>query len=52
MIPVQNANILRDMNLISTLENLADVWHGFFWEKPKEPPGAIVEFLSPVPAPV
>ena len=52
MIPVHNANILRDLNLSSTLEILPDVGHGYFWEKPKEPAEAIVEFLSSVPAPV
>ncbi len=52
MIPVQNANILHDLNLSSTLEILSDVGHGSFWEKPKEPAQAIVEFLSSVPAPV
>ena len=49
---MQNANILHDLNLSSTLEILPDVGHGFFWEKPKEPAEAIVEFLSSVPAPV
>ena len=52
MIPVQNANILRDLNLSSTLEILPDVGRGYFWEKPKGPAEAIVEFLSSVPAPV
>ena len=52
MIPVHNSNILHDLNLSSTLEILPDVGHGYFWEKPKEPPQAIVEFLSSVPAPV
>ena len=52
MIPVHNSNILRDLNLSSMLEILPDVGHGFVWEKPKEPPEAIVELLSAVPAPV
>ena len=52
MIPVQNANILRDLNVSSTLEILPDVGHGYFWEKPKGLAEAIVEFLSSVPAPV
>ncbi len=47
---MQTANILHDLNLSSTLEILPDVGHGFFWEKPKEPAEAIVEFLLSVPA--
>ncbi len=49
---MQNANILHDLNLSSTLEILPDVGHAFFWEKQRELAEAIVEFLSSVPGPV
>ncbi len=50
MVPVENAHILHDRIPNSTLRIVPDVGHGFFWEKPEESAGAVVEFLTSVPA--
>ena len=51
LIPVQNADILRERIPGAQARIITDVGHCFFWEKPEESAGAIVEFLkSAVPA--
>ena len=51
LVPVGNADILRERIADSTLRIVPGVGHMFFWEKPAESAGAIVEFLSSVPTP-
>ncbi len=51
LIPVENSEVLRKRIGGSQARVVADVGHCFFWEKPEESAGAIVEFLSSVPAP-
>ena len=52
LIPVENAEVLRNRIEGSKVQIVSDVGHMFFWEKPEESAQAIVEFLSSVPAPV
>ena len=51
LVPVGNADFLHDRIPNSTMRIVPGVAHMFFWEKPEESAGAIVEFLSSVPAP-
>lgn len=51
LVPTKNAHMLHNRIPSSTLHILPDVGHGFFWEKPEESAGAIVEFLASVAAP-
>ncbi len=51
LVPLQNAHILAERIPNSTLRVLPGAGHTFFWEFPEEVAGAIVEFLSAVPAP-
>ncbi len=51
LVPVGNAEVLRKRIGGSQARIVAGVGHCFFWEKPEESAGAIVEFLSSVPAP-
>lgn len=51
LVPVENAEILGERIKNSRAEILPGAGHMFFWEKPEESAGAIVEFLSSVPAP-
>ena len=51
LVPTKNGRILHDRIADSTLRIVPEVAHMFFWEKPAESAGAIVEFLSSVPAP-
>ena len=51
LVPTENGHILHERIADSTLRILPEVAHMFFWEKPAESAGAIVEFLSSVPAP-
>ena len=51
LIPVENAEVLRKRIQGSQVQIVPDVGHMFFWEKPQESAGAIVEFLSSVPTP-
>ncbi len=51
LVPVENAEVLRGRISGSRVRILPGVAHMFFWEKPEESAGAIVEFLSSVPAP-
>jgi 3-oxoadipate enol-lactonase len=48
MIPVENAEVLRQRIPNSQVRIVPDVGHLFFWEKPQEAAQAIVQFLSPV----
>ena len=51
IVPVENAGILRERIASSQVRIISGVGHMFFWEKPAESAGAIVEFLkSAVPA--
>ena len=51
LIPVENADILHERIGGSQVRIVPGVGHMFFWEKPEESAGAIVEFLkSAVPA--
>jgi len=51
LLPVGNAEILRERIPDSRVRIVPDVAHMFFWEKPEESAAAIVEFLkSAVPA--
>ncbi len=51
LVPVENAEVLRQRIEGSQVQIVPGVAHMFFWEKPEESAGAIVEFLSSVPAP-
>ena len=51
LVPVENAEVLRQRIEGSQVQIVPGVAHMFFWEKPGESAGAIVEFLSSVPAP-
>ncbi|KKK67633.1 hypothetical protein LCGC14_2952130 [marine sediment metagenome] len=51
LIPVENAEVLGKRIEGSQVRIVPGVGHMFFWEKPEESAGAIVEFLSSVPAP-
>jgi pimeloyl-ACP methyl ester carboxylesterase len=51
LIPVGNAEVLGKRIEGSQVQIVPGVGHIFFWEKPEESAGAIVEFLSSVPAP-
>ncbi len=51
LMPVENAGVLQKRTNGSQALILPEVAHMFFWEKPEESAGAIVEFLSSVPAP-
>ncbi len=51
LVPVGNAEVLRGRIGGSGVRIIPVVGHMFFWEKPEESAGAIVEFLSSVPAP-
>ena len=51
LVPVGNADILRERIAGSQVRIIPGVGHMFFWEKPEESAGAIIEFLkSAVPA--
>jgi len=51
LLPVGNADILGERIPDSRVRIVPDAGHMFFWEKPEESAGAIVEFLKPaVPA--
>ena len=51
LVPVGNADILRERISGSRVHIIRDAGHMFFWEKPGESAGAIIEFLkSAVPA--
>ena len=51
LVPVGNADILHERIAGSQVRIIAGVGHMFFWEKPEESAGAIIEFLkSAVPA--
>jgi 3-oxoadipate enol-lactonase len=47
LIPPQNAEILHEQILGSTIRMLPGAGHLFFWEKPQEAAHAIVDFLPP-----
>ncbi len=51
LIPVENAEVLRQRISGAQVRIVPGVGHMFFWEKPAESAGAIVEYLSSVPAP-
>ena len=51
LVPTENAEVLRARISGSQVRIVPGVAHCFFWEKPAESAGAIVEFLSLVPAP-
>ena len=51
LVPVGNAEVLRGRIEGVKVRIVPGVAHMFFWEKPEESAGAIVEFLSSVPAP-
>ncbi len=51
LVPVGNAEVLRKRIGGSQARIVPGVGHMFFWEKPEESAGAIVEFLSSVPTP-
>ena len=51
LVPTKNGPILHDRIADSTLRIGPEVAHMFFWEKPAESAGAIVEYLASVPAP-
>jgi pimeloyl-ACP methyl ester carboxylesterase len=51
LIPVENAEVLRNRIEGSKVQIVSDVGHMFFWEKPAESAAAIVEYLSSVRAP-
>ncbi len=51
LVPVGNAEVLRKRIGGSQARIAAGAGHCFFWEKPEESAGAIVEFLASVPAP-
>ncbi len=51
LVPVGNAEVLRKRIGGSQARIVPGVGHCFFWEKAAESAGAIVEFLSSVPAP-
>jgi pimeloyl-ACP methyl ester carboxylesterase len=51
LMPVENAEVLQKRINGSQALILPGVAHMFFWEKPEESAGAIVEFLASVPAP-
>ncbi len=51
LVPVETAEVLRRRIAGSHVRIVPGVAHMFFWEKPAESAGAIVEFLSSVPAP-
>ena len=51
LVPVGNADILQERIAGSRVRIIPGVVHMFFWEKPEESAGAIVEFLkTAVPA--
>ena len=50
LMPVANADVLKQRIAGSQVRIVPGVGHCFFWEKPEESAGAIVEFLSSVPA--
>ncbi|MDO8612809.1 MAG: alpha/beta hydrolase [Dehalococcoidia bacterium] len=51
LVPVENADILHERISGSQVRIIPGVGHCFFWEKPPESAGAIIEFLkSAVPA--
>jgi len=51
LVPVGNADILRQRIAGSQVRVIPGVGHMFFWEKPEESAEAIIEFLkSAVPA--
>lgn len=49
LIPVGNADVLTKQIRGSQVRIVRGVGHCFFWEKPEESAGAIVEFLAQVP---
>ncbi len=49
LIPPGNAEVLQQRIAGSQVRIIAGVAHMFFWEKPEEASGAIVEFLAKVP---
>ncbi|MCH7889860.1 MAG: alpha/beta hydrolase, partial [Gemmatimonadetes bacterium] len=51
LVPVENAEVLRQRIEGSRVRIVPGVAHMFFWEKPEESAEAIVEFLASVPAP-
>jgi pimeloyl-ACP methyl ester carboxylesterase len=51
LVPTKNGHILHERIADSTLRIVPGAAHMFRWEKPAESAGAIVEFLSSVPAP-
>ena len=51
LVPVGNAEVLGKRIEGSQIRIVPGVGHMFFWEKPEESAGAIVEFLASVPAP-
>ena len=51
LVPVENAEVLRQRIESSRVRIVPGVAHMFFWEKPEESAQAIVEFLASVPAP-
>ena len=51
LVPVGNAEVLRKRIGGSQARIAAGAGHCFFWEKPTESAGTIVEFLSSVPTP-
>ena len=51
LVPTKNGHILQERIADSTLRIVPEVAHMFFWEKPAESAGVIVEFLSSVAAP-
>ncbi len=52
LMPVGNAEVLRKRIDGSQVRIVPGAGHCFFWEKPEESAGAIVEFLASVAAPV
>ncbi len=51
LVPVQNAEVLKERILGSRVRIVPGVGHCFFWEKPEESASAVVEFLATVAAP-
>ncbi len=51
LIPMENVEVLRQRIEGSQVHIVPGVAHMFFWEKPAESAGEIVQFLSSVPAP-
>ncbi len=51
IIPVENAEVLRERIPGAQAEIIPGAGHQFFWEKPEESAKALVEFLASVPQP-